>query len=484
MKEIKDLPHVDKVELPKLGGIRPGVYILTIIILIAAIIIFLIGFLPGIKNGGRFVSFSSDLDDVAVYVDDTFATGLPGQYFVESGNHTLTYKKGGIELSKSELSIDHPVFFTWLVRRKKNVNFNDFSLSIDKINSLRAYDLQMISNQSRITTFTSVVNYIPYAQSYAKDAINYDFDLDKVKLDLDTMSAFISSIEMLDDIQKAYDIIGIDEGDNFKIASTLFDGSNHDDVGKLSEIPSNTKNIKTTASTLSFENTTINSVLIPENEFIMGNKVIYSFPKVSEAGIKVSTKPFYITTSPISQYVYSLFVEENPSWSKANIDNLIDNQLVDRNYLKGVALSTKYPSLSPITNISFNAAQAFTNWLSKKTNKKVSLPSESYWSSAAITSEEFINDSYSKSLISFNQNSNRPQLMLGGVWEFTNTPFIAYSRLFNQSKVLNNIKDLNIDVDVVIKGGSIINNNKTVSDVGVMEKDACYDYLGFRVIYQ
>lgn len=484
MKEIKDLPQIAKVKLPEIGGIRPGVYILTIIILIVAIVIFIIGFLPGIKNGGRFVTFNTELENVAVYVDDTFITGLPGQQFIKSGEHTITYKKGGIVLSEDTLSVDHPVFFTWLIRRKMVVNFTDFNLSSDKIKQLRAFDLQMISDQSRITSFTSVVNYIPYALSYAKDAINFELDTKTIELDLDTMSSFISSIEMLDDIQNAYNLIGIDVGNNFSIAKTLFDGSNNDDVGELSTAPADTKNIKSQAAQLKFDNVTIDSVLIPSNQFIMGDKVFYSYPKVSEAGVSVKTQEFYITTSPISQYVYSLFVEDNPTWEKSNIDNLVSKELVDRNYLKGIALSTLYPNFSPITNISYNSAEAFASWISSKTGLNVSIPDEKYWSSAAITSEEFMIEGYSKTLVSLNQTSSRAQLMLGGIWEFTSSPFIAYSRLLDETSVLNNIKDLNLNTDVVVKGGSILNTATTVNSVGVMERDACFDYLGFRVIYK
>ena len=30
----------------------------------------------------------------------------------------------------------------------------------------------------------------------------------------------------------------------------------------------------------------------------------------------------------------------------------------------------------------------------------------------------------------------------------------------------------------------VLNETKTTNSVGVMEKDACFDYLGFRVIYK
>lgn len=483
MKEIKDLPEVDKVSLPNIGGIRPGVYILTLLILAAAIIIFLIGFLPGILHGGRFVSFDSEIDGVGLYVDNTYISGLPGQQFVESGEHTITYKKGGIVLSEQILEIDHPVFFTWLVRRNKVIEMNDFDLSSEDTVKLRSFDIQMSYNQSRVTTFTSVVNYIPYALQYAKDAIAYGWDADTVAVDLDTMSGFISSIEMVEDIQNAYDLIGIEEGSNFKTAKTLFDGSLMDDVGEFATDVSTASNISTSKSSLNFDGNSIDSILIPSNTFIMGDRQIYSYPKVSEAGISVENDDFYISTVPVSQYLYSLFVQDNPTWSKSNIESLIESNLVDQNYLKGIALSTQFPSYAPITNISYNAATAFCTWLSSKTDKNVIIPTETMWSSAALASDNYIHNTYSTTLTSMTPESNRPQLMLGGVWEFTSSNFLPYSRLIDESSVEENLKNLDVNCDVVVKGGSILNTSTTINSVGVMERDVCFDYLGFRIAY-
>ncbi len=483
MKEIKDLPKVDSVELPKIGNMRPGVYILALIILAIALVIFLIGVLPGIKNGGRFVNFSSDINGVGVSVDDTFITGVPGQDFIKSGEHSITYTKGGVVLYKGTLVIDHPVFFTWLVRRTKDVKLDVYDLDSEKIDMLRTFDLQMSINQSSITDFTSVVNYIPYALSYAKDAVAFSFSPETIQIDLDTISSFISSLEMLEDVQSAYDYVGLTPSDNLKTAQELFNGSSEGDVGEEAISITDAHKIETLASTLSFDDVSIDSVNVPSTSFIMGNKTFFTYPQISEAGINVSVEEFNISKAPISQYLYSLFVLDNPTWAKDNIDTLIEKGLVDSNYLKDVALSTMYPSYSPITNISYNAAVSFTKWLSTKTGKHVVLPSESQWSLAAISSDDYLNDKYSTSLVSVVNEESSPVLMLGGVWEFTSTIFSPYSRLVDQSKVLENIKNLNIDCDIIVKGGSVLNKSTTVNSVGVMESDACFDYLGFRIAW-
>ncbi|MBK5200586.1 MAG: SUMF1/EgtB/PvdO family nonheme iron enzyme [Spirochaetaceae bacterium] len=488
MKEIKDLPKVDSVELPKLGNMRPGVYILAFIILAIALIVFLIGILPGLKNGGRFVNFTSDINGVGVFVDDAFVddafvTGLPGQDFIESGEHSITYTKGGVVLYKSTLKIDHPIFFTWLFKRTKDVNLNVYELNSEQIDMLRTFDLQMSINQSSITDFTSVINYIPYALSYAKDVKAFGFSLTTYEIDLATISSFISSVKMLDDVKSAYEYLGLDFSDNLKKAETLFNGSIEGDVGEEATTVEEASQIISKASVLNFDDVSIESVTIPTTSFVMGHKTFFTYPQVSEAGVNVSVGEFNILRAPVSQYLYSIFVHETPTWSKDNIDNLVEKGLVDNNYLKGIALSIMYPSYSPITNISYNAAVSFCKWLSTKTSKTITIPTEQQWSLAALSSNEFFNDKYSTSLVSLDSDTTTPVLMLGGVWEFTSSIFLPFSRLLNEEAILKNIKNLNLNCDIIVKGGSILNKSTSLNSVGVMESEACFDYLGFRIAW-
>ena len=69
MKQKIDLPPVEEVVLPKLFNLRPGYYLLGLIILVALLLIFLLGFLPGIRKGGRYVTFGAPLSETGIVLD-------------------------------------------------------------------------------------------------------------------------------------------------------------------------------------------------------------------------------------------------------------------------------------------------------------------------------------------------------------------------------------------------------------------------------
>lgn len=479
MKEIKNLPEIDPVVLPKLGNMRPGVYILAILIFVIALALFIIGFLPGILNGGRFVNFSSSIENVGVYVDGEYRSGIPTQTFIKSGEREITYKKGGIEIGKETLNIDHPVFFTWLIRRNKDVIFTPSQLSDEKTKSLRSFDLQMIIDQSSILSFTDVVNYIPYINQYAKDAVAFNFDQNTIKEDLRTISSFVTSIEMFNDLKTAYDYLGIEDADSLKVPQILFGGTQSEDLG----LDSKTIEPVVKAENLSFDNALIEGIHVKGESFVMGNKSFATYPDINEAGKEVTVDSFNLSTLPVTQYLYSMFVKENSYWSKSNIDQLIKDNKVDSNYLKGIALSTTYPSMTPITNISYYAAEAFSSWLSEKTGKTCYIPNQEQWTLASYASVEFINDDYATSLTSLNDNPTTFSLMLGGVWELTSSQYIPQERLIDVTEIKKNLEDLNINTDIIVKGGSILNKNININNVGVMGKNQTFEYLGFRVAW-
>ncbi len=83
------------------------------------------------------------------------------------------------------------------------------------------------------------------------------------------------------------------------------------------------------------------------------------------------------------------------------------------------------------------------------------LPTQQQWSLAAQKSFEYLNNEYSNTLISLSNNKEF-KLMLGGVWELTSSQFIPLDRLTNNEIVHNNLKELNINNDIIVKGGSIL----------------------------
>ncbi len=480
MKEIKDLPEIEDVVLPKVGNVRPGVYILALVVFIILIVVFLIGFLPGIIKGGKYVNFDSQIDNVGVYVDDMFISGTPSQAFISSGDHIVVYKKASQVIAKETITVGHPVFFTWLFHRYQNVNLTFNEITDKKIDTIINFDINLIIDQSSIITFSSVVNYIPYFMHYAKDAIAFELSTKDIEEDLNIASSFITSIEMLDDAKAAYDYLGINYGDTLLKAEELFRGNGNNIGREFKDI-----SVNTSTDTLQVGSVAnITALKVEPTSFVMGDSTYNTYPNTNEAGVEINNlTSFYLSKTPISNYLYSLFVADNPTWAKSNINSLVEKNLVDENYLKGIGLSTNAPSLIPITNISYYAAEAFASWLSEKTNKNVFIPSEEQWNIACFASTNYIDNTYSNSLIANTSITNQFDLMLGGVWEFTSTPYIPLSRLVNNRD--NLIKEIqeNHNYDIIVKGGSVLNSSVDINTVGAMDKSACFEYMGFRIAY-
>ncbi len=480
MKEIKDLPKIDDVVLPKIGSIRAGVYILALLIFAILLVVFLIGFLPGVLNGGKFVNFKSDIANVGVYVDDNYISGVPAQSFIKSGEHEVVFKKASQIISKQTINVSHPVFLTYIFHRYQDVILDYNELTQDKIDKIINFDIQLIIDQSPILEFNSVTNYIPYFSQYAKDAIAFNLDSERIISDLELASSFISNETMLEDAKNTYDILNIEYGSVLKIASKDF-SSNTIEIGEAFI----NKTVNATPSSLKLNNNAIiTTIKIDPISFVMGDTTYNSYPSINEVGINVDLKSsVYISKAPISNYLYALFVVANPQWAKSNIASLISKKLVDENYLAGISLSTNYTSLEPIRNISYYAAEAFCSWVSEETSVDVYIPSEIQWSAAALASTNYLEDSYSSSLIATRSYDTQFDLMLGGVWEFTSTPYFPLNRLIENRDII--IKELNENYvfDIVVKGGSLLNSSVNINNVGAMEKSACFEYMGFRIAY-
>ena len=87
----------------------------------------------------------------------------------------------------------------------------------------------------------------------------------------------------------------------------------------------------------------------------------------------------------ITRKDYYLFLDENPEWRVDNLNNLIEQNLVTNDYL---SLQNSIDSGTPISNISWYAANAYCEWLETKlplnmSDYRIKLPSEAEWEAAA-----------------------------------------------------------------------------------------------------
>ena len=78
--------------------------------------------------------------------------------------------------------------------------------------------------------------------------------------------------------------------------------------------------------------------------------------------------------------------------------------------------------------------------------------------------------------------------MLGGVWEMTSTKFIPLARISADVQVegVDAVLDrYGIETDMVVKGGSYVNDKSEVDryTVGITTRSFCSSYMGFRVVW-
>ena len=474
MKKKKELPQVEPVKIKPLFGMKPGLWLTIAYALAILLILFLVGVLPDLINGSKRVTFTSAAYNAAVYIDDEYAGGTPFTKRVESGTHNVVYKVNDCEIDSFTLKVGHPFFFNWLFPRTQQVE-SSATLTQEAFTALSKELLEDANLYSAILEYDDVHRYSPIFTTYAKCIKGSSYESQTQAFE--TALLFISTQEMYDDAKEALEILGL----NITLdASKLFEESS----STIGIAHDENQTVTAKATTLDAGVFTISGFNIPETTFSNGNEVECTYPQVKEAGQEVTVQSFNVSGLCITENQWAYFVNENPDWSLSNKDNLIEQGLVDDYYLDGVTLSMTVASNKPVKNISWYAAEAFCSWLSEKTGKNVSLPTENQWIAATLSDTE---GGFQKSLMP-SVNENCPSALLGGLWEFTSTPYIPLSRLVSASQsnqAVSVLESLDVQASMIVKGGSYVNVASEVNayTVGTAYRSLCSDFTGFRVVW-
>ena len=470
MKKKKELPQVEPVKIQPLFGLKPGVWLTIAYILAIIVILFVIGIVPDIINGSKRVEFTSAAYNAAVYVDGIYEGGTPFTRKISSGTHEVVYKVNGNEIDSFTVKVGHPVFFNWLFPRTQKVS-SDATLTREAFTALSKELLEDANSYGAILEYDDVHRYADIFTSYAKTIKGSAYEKDTGALKAAFL--FITTTAMYEDALNAIDILGLD----IKLdAAKVFGNTPASTLGTSIE----NQTLQAIPSTLKTDVLEIAGFEIPSATFSNGRAVESSYPAVKEAGKVVSTEAFNISAVCITENQWAYFVNENPQWSVANKESLIQQGLVDEYYLDGVTLSLTVASNRPVRNVSWYAAKAFCSWLSKKSGRNVDLPTEDQWIAATLTGA---GEGYQKSLMPSIETST-PSAMLGGVWELTDTSYVPLSRISDYD-AQTCIAELDANVDIVVKGGSYVNSASDVDafTVGTTYRNMCSDFMGLRIVW-
>ncbi|MFA7109680.1 MAG: SUMF1/EgtB/PvdO family nonheme iron enzyme, partial [Sphaerochaetaceae bacterium] len=288
----------------------------------------------------------------------------------------------------------------------------------------------------------------------------------------------ISSSKMLEDAKEATELLSLNY--DFSLQEQIFTNADYSvkTTFDITDVKMNYKQVED-----DFTNFTIKGFLVNEGDYLLGINDSLTYPEVVTSCRNVNVKEFNISSNEISEYQWALFMKANPKWKKSNIDLLISEGLVDEYYLSGISPSLLIPSNKPIVNISFLAAKDYCEWLSKESKNTYFIPTENQWEVAGLQENS---NTFQKYLIS-TQSENTLQSYLGGVWEFTTTPFIPLARVMEMNNInINSLfDDYQINSNIIIKGGSYISDPSNInkSTVGTMAQNECSAYTGFRVAW-
>ena len=463
MKGKRKLVEVEPVRLPEKFGMRPGKYILLMLIAAVVLIVFLLFFLPGIVNGGRWTRFTGELTDVGVIVDGTYvgSTGTT-EYFIPSGHHEVEYIKNGITISSADLDVDHPLFGTLFFHRMLEVHVETMNVQ-GLYDSILEHTLQDLVAYSGVLEFDGFYDCPPLYSDFAKDVVA--LGIVDVSQDFLLLSLFATSAELIADLEKAVSILEENEI-GYECVDILMARNLAEGEGVATD---------TAMPQLTYaEATQVDDGFLHYDaaSFSMGDGV-----GMNTLPVDVTTFGFDIAADMVSEYEYALFIEDNPYWAKSNIEQLMADGMVDEYYLAGIDPSTFYHSTSPIRNISWYAADAYCRWLGETTGESFRLPTEAEWYLAATSADD---KPYATSIVPFDSDRTSPSSMLGGLWEFTSSAYVPLARAEGMTFTTHDVPY----ADVIVKGGSYLNADDGITreTVGVMGRSVTSDYTGFRIV--
>jgi len=220
-------------------------------------------------------------------------------------------------------------------------------------------------------------------------------------------------------------------------------------------------------------------------DYIVDDDFLVSFPHIE------SVKEFYILEKEVTRKDYALFLDENPVWKVDNINNLIDDKLVTKDYLN---LQDFSDTVKPVSNISWYAAAAYCEWLDTKlpvtmSDYKIKLPSEAEWEAAAgFNATDTPNNVFQESGATSGKSADFSRIgkaelydTMGNLWEWCENWYFP-SDSVNGSFGLPGISY--DGVEKAVRGGSWANPESEIkiSTRGSQNPSWCTPFLGFRSV--
>ncbi len=500
------------IELKTIFGIKPGIYLTVYYAAIILVILFMILIFPGLKNYGSRISFKSSPSSVSVWIDNTYAGTTPLKVYVPSGNHVIEYRKPGFSAINEKIDVDGYLFATLFrkpeVEVEKKLVMEDYKYYLDWIlNDLTQWGAvgSFHSSYQPEKILSESVKNIP--SDYMKESLTEEFLLTAYKnvtdeyLLNDLLKAVyyyrslsnpaVSPADYIETISYIAEKVTLNKK-LFLYATKIMRDETRAEIlpnGKSDrmfrsyekklvwdgELPAPYSEVRFRGESYA---------KVPSGRYLFGNGLKDFVPSVVRNDYEIPhnlyLESFFIGSREVTNSDYRLFIEENQKWDKSNKDNLINEGLVNEDYLKdwdGIYPSSDKEKNFPVRFVSYYAAEEYCRWLTGKLphdmkDYSVTLPDEYQWEAAALSSQK-------KGFKLFD--------ISGSLWEWCSNwyypgDFISPSGVGTDLMIQG--PQLKTDSfksgEKSVRGGSWANSSVKISTRASQPPEWCTPFLGFR----
>ena len=171
MSRKKQLHEVEPVKLKPFHGIRPGVYILIIWVIIILLLFFILFVLPGLVSNTSYVTFNEPVVGSGVYEDGIYlGSATDGVYKTTGGNHRYTFTFEGEEYGEIETKIKRKVFFT-LFSHKPQLIVPERSYNDEVKEKVESAFIRDVASYSAVISAPDTFHYPPIFSAFASNSI-------------------------------------------------------------------------------------------------------------------------------------------------------------------------------------------------------------------------------------------------------------------------------------------------------------------------
>jgi hypothetical protein len=439
----------ERVRLPSLLGLRPGVYLSVLYGLVLLGILFFLCLFPGLSRPGSQVSFISEPEGAAIRVDGVYRGAAPEELFLDRGPHRVDLVLPGFETQSVELEVPGRAAFSLFFPRR--LELKRVLATTDPLAVLAA-----AASDYAAWSFTgeATANYqIPLSLSegvYRAGPLPEDRREEAAEL-IRAAARFTLSQASLRDLVRAK--LLLDNGGFVPSASSL-GRSAADIVSWLSSAPGAApwlgELLPAEAAAALRDSAWARAAEAgaapaerAERAGAPRDIAGFRFLPVSGAG-----GTFYYAEEPLGAAGWEIFVEARPEWAYENLEALWEGKLVNGDYL----LARDSGEGGPQTALSWYAARAFCDWLSGRLPAafegwEIRLPREEEWEacfSAAPSS--------------------------AGLWEWCEDPYAPLNRFPAERGA----------VDLLSSPERLLRNGRLPEARGSLPPDLCSPFVGFR----